>query len=112
MSVPNGKGPRWAAPSGRPTRPAYPAVRRRYLALDAWRAAQARGVHFPCNHPLERAACHEANAAEYDALADRARSLGEAATWRRIADEEMAESIAILADAERRARAAEARRRD
>ncbi len=112
MSVPNGKGPRWASWSDRAKHPASPVIRRCYLALNAWRAAQARGVRFPCNHPLERAACHEANAAEYDVLADHARFLGEAATWRRIADEEMAESIAILADAERRARAAEARSGD
>jgi len=109
MSVPNGKGPRWAPRSGRTTRPAGPAVQRRYLALDAWWVAQARGIRFPRSHPLARAACHEANAAEYDRLADRAASLGDAAAWQRMADEEMAESITILAKAERRARAAEAK---
>jgi len=111
MSVPNSKGPRWAPRSGDAKRP-RPTAARQYPALELWRAAHARGVRLHCTDPLERAACHEANAAEYDALANRAASIGEAVTWRRIADEEMAESISILAEAERRARAAKTRRRD
>jgi hypothetical protein len=100
MREPADKGPRWAPRYPRCTaRP--PQFRRRYPALDAFRVARARGLTFHSDHFLARAAFHEANAAQYDAFAERSLSLGEAGAWGRMAVEEMAESIAILAEAER-----------
>jgi len=78
--------------------------RSRYPALHAWRVAHDEGVELPDTHPLARAACHEANAAEFDRLAVDARSLADAGALKCMAYEEIAESIAILAEAERRAR--------
>ncbi len=106
MPMPGGQGPRGRPVIGAAHQSRRYALHRRYLALNAWRLARARGLHFSPDHPIARAACHEANAAEYDRLADRASSLEDAAAWQDIADHEMAESIAILADAERLARAA------
>jgi len=80
---------------------------RRYPALELWRAARQRGITFAANDPLERAACREANAAELEHLASVARSPREAALWRAVADTELAEAVAILAAAQRRAQAPE-----
>ena len=77
--------------------------RSRYPALHAWRMAHEEGVELPETHPLDRAACHEANAAEFDRLADDLPSLADAGALKCMAYEEIAESIAILAEAERRA---------
>ena len=77
-------------------RPVVDSTRHRYPALEAWRTAARNGVKFSADHPLERAACREANAEEYDALADRALTPREAATWRRVAADEMAEAMTIL----------------
>jgi hypothetical protein len=107
MSLPNDKGPRWAPPTGRTKRSGSPPSHRRYQALDLWRAARQRGVTFAANDPLERAACREANAVELDHLASAARSPREAAVWRSAADAEMGESVAILAEAQRRLQAAQ-----
>jgi len=106
MSLSNSKGPRRAPPAGSTQRATSPPIRR-YQALDLWRAARQRGITFAANDPLERAACREANAVELDHLASAARSRREAAVWRSAADAELAESLAILAEAQRRLQAAE-----
>ena len=90
-----GEGPRGRPVIGEAHKSRRYALHLRYLALNAWRLARARGMHFSPDDPIARAACHEANAAEYDRLADRASSLVDAAAWQDIADHEMAESIAI-----------------
>jgi hypothetical protein len=79
---------------------------RRYPALEEYRAAHGRGEVYPCNHPIARAACHEANARELYALGDApSASPVSRRTWLAVADQEMAEAVRILVAAEGRARA-------
>lgn len=86
----------------------HPGARsRRYPALEAWqRAARGPVTGYPWNHPLSQAARHEANARELDALTDTSRTPLGAATWHAAADYEMAQSVEILANAERSLRVA------
>jgi len=74
----------------------------RYPALERWAEADRAGHGYPVEHPVSQAARHEANARQYDELADHDWPTRAAATWRTVAVQEMVTARGILAAAYRR----------
>jgi hypothetical protein len=87
----------------RPQWPRSGSTVRRYPALDEYRDAYGHGEPYPIEHPISRAARHEANAQELYMLADKpATSSLSRQTWLAAGDGEMGIAARILVDADRR----------